>query len=171
MNYGFPYVYQNPFMQMIQPTPQPQITQPASSVPPIPETTNIVGVNGIEGMKAFQTSPNSRIVGFDLNNDVFYIKTTDASNTATIKTYSFAEVMDKAEDETRYVTMKEFNKFKEDLLSGKQYIRKPKHNSGSTSKSYKPDSRGYEHASEPSEVYTGGSPVTSEVSGSDGADS
>lgn len=171
MNFGFPYLYPNPFMQMAQQTPQPPITQPTTSVPPLPESTNIVGVNGIEGMKAFQTSPNSRIVGFDLNDDVFYIKTTDASNTATIKTYSFAEVMDKAEDDEKYVTMKEFNKFKEDLLSGKQYIRKPKHNSGSASKSYKPDSRAYEHASEPSGVYAGSSSVSPEVSGSDGADS
>ena len=138
----FPYQFQNPFQQMMQ----PPIVQAPTSIPQVPESTNIVGVNGIEGMKALQTTPNSRVVGFDLNEDIFYIKTTDASNYPSIEKFSFTKISNDEKEESKYVTVNEFNKFKEEVLNGKQHIRKPKQHS--SSKSYKPNNRPYEYAEE-----------------------
>ena len=165
----FPYQFQNPFQQMM--TTPPVVQQP-TSIPQAPMSTNIVGVNGVDGMKALQTGPNSKVVGFDLNEDIFYIKITDAANTAVIETYDFSKRADKEEkDDEKFVTVKEFNKFKEDLLNGKQYIRKPKHNAGSNSKSYKPNNRTYEYTEEPSVVDVESVTISSELSSGEGTNS
>ena len=75
----------------------PPVVQQPTSIPQAPMSTNIVGVNGVDGMKALQTGPNSKVVGFDLNEDIFYIKITDAANTAVIETYDFSKRADKEE--------------------------------------------------------------------------
>lgn len=83
---------------------------------------DLTRVNGIESVKMFQTKPNSRYALFDLNKDVFYIKQTDASNFPTITRYRYEkEVEDELSE--KYVTVEEFEKFKEDLLNAKQSIR------------------------------------------------
>ena len=86
---------------------------------------DILKINGIESAYAYPTKPNSRYVLFDENADVFYIKQTDASNFPTVTKYKFekAEEVNKSE---KYVTMEEFEKFKEEILNGKQYIRSNK---------------------------------------------
>lgn len=58
---------------------------------PIQQNTNITFVNGIEGAKAFQLSPNSSVLMMDSENQKFYVKTTDNLGVAKITSYSFAE--------------------------------------------------------------------------------
>ena len=82
-----------------------------------------IRVNGIESVKQFPTVPNSTVVLFDANEDIFYVKKTDASNYPTIKTYTFQELKPVEEKKIEYVTLEEFNKFKEELLNGKQHIQ------------------------------------------------
>ena len=86
-------------------------------------------VNGIESARAFQTLPNSQVVLFDANEDIFYLKTTDSSNFPIIRTFSFKEIKEDVLNKDKYVTVEEFNKFKEELLDGQQYIRNRRHNS------------------------------------------
>lgn len=85
--------------------------------------TNIAKVNGLESVKACATIPQSRMVYFDADEDIFYIKETDINNYPTIKAYKFEEIKSPEQSSVKYVTIDEFNKFKEELLNGKQYIR------------------------------------------------
>lgn len=48
------------------------------------QQTNITFVNGIEGAKAYQMSPNSSALLMDSDNSKFYVKTTDSLGVAKI---------------------------------------------------------------------------------------
>lgn len=86
-------------------------------------TNNIIKVNGIESVKAYTTMPNSTVVLFDANEDKFYVKTTDASNYPTIRSFTFSEIKSPKIENSEYVTKDEFTQFKEEVLNGKQSIR------------------------------------------------
>lgn len=93
-------------------------------------------VNGFEGAKAYQVQLNSKVALFDTNEDIFYIKSVDANGAITIRKFSFVEVLDETPEQAQYVTVKEFEKFKEEILNGQQHIyrnSKPKHNSSNKS--------------------------------------
>lgn len=100
---------------------------------PLINTTQLLRVNGIDGAKAYPTMPNSVVALFDANDDLMYIKSTDAANYPTIDTYRFTKIKPESMDSKNdYVTRKEFLEFKEELLNAKQFISKS--TSASTSK-------------------------------------
>lgn len=105
----------------------PQLNQINRQYQPTSNTggQQLLRVNGIESAKMYPTSPNSSIALFDENEDIFYLKSTDASNFPTIRKFKFVEVFDQTPKsvETQYVTLEEFNKFKEELLNAKQSIQ------------------------------------------------
>lgn len=103
INYN-PYNFQMPQLQVPQPQPQPQ-------------QSGIQYVNGRESANAYQMQPNSSILLMDSNDAKFYIKTADASGFCTIKTYTFQEEIENTES-NQYVTKKEFEEFKQQLLKG-----------------------------------------------------
>lgn len=86
-------------------------------------------VHGMESARNFpmanQLPPNSMVAVFEDDDDIMYIIRTDASNYPTIRRFRFVEEPDpatiKAED--KYVTIDEFNKFKEEVLNAKQFVR------------------------------------------------
>ena len=99
---------------------------------PNPPTINALGrprdlekVNGMESARQYQMPPNSRVALFDANDDIFYVKETDASGFPTIRTFRFVEEVTQASttEEHEYLTVEEFNKFKEELLNGQQPIQ------------------------------------------------
>lgn len=106
--------------------PYQMYNMPSSMTPNIGNTVPTSGapikVNGLESAKQYSMTPNSTVVLFDANEDVFYLKKTDASNYPSITTYSFQELKSVEKKEPEYLTIEEFNRFKEELLSGKQYI-------------------------------------------------
>ncbi len=84
----------------------------------------LLKVNGREGANAFPTRPNSRYALFDENDDVLFIKQTDSANFPTIKRYRFVEEEETKKESEQFVTVAEFEKFKEEMLSNaKQLIR------------------------------------------------
>lgn len=93
----------------------PNFTQTAN-------TTQLIRVNGIDSAKAYPTTPNSTVPLFDANEDIMYIKSTDASNFPTIRIFRFVEEQETQIPAQQYVTIDEFNKFKEEILNGKQFI-------------------------------------------------
>lgn len=121
--------------------PYPVTTVPAQKV------SLINKVNGLDSAKAFQTQPNTEVVLFDANEDIFYLKTTDASNFPSIRTFKFTEVKSQTDPTgTEYVTKEEFDKFKKELLNGKQHLWRGK--SGSKpAKQYSTD-KGFDGSSE-----------------------
>ena len=125
-----PSNYINPYQQVTAPVYRP--TQPTSYTQN--QNDSLIRVNGIDSARAFPTNPNSRVALFDSNDDVFYIKTTDASNFPTIKRYRFFEESEEQVKGEKYVTVDEFDKFKEEILNGQQSIRTGKPNNGNRNK-------------------------------------
>ena len=106
-----------------------------SGYQPVNMPHQLTQVNGIESAKAYPTAPNSMYALFDSNEDVFYVKTTDASNFPVIKKYRFHEETEPQQTETpQYVTLEEFEKFKKEILDGKQFVSKQSKSDYSTSK-------------------------------------
>lgn len=113
--------YQNAIQQL-----QNATRNTLQNQPPI----NLPKVHGIESARMFasanQLPANSTVAVFEDDDDIMYIISTDASNYPTLRRFRFVEEPDpstvKAED--KYVTIEEFNKFKEEVLNhGKQSVR------------------------------------------------
>lgn len=119
--YGFnPNTIQTPAYPQarITTTPNPPLINPISS------PTELPMVNGYESAMRYPMQPNSRIALFDANDDIMYIKQTDASGYPVITKYRFARVEEKPQNDVQYVTLDEFNKFKEEMLNGQQSVRR-----------------------------------------------
>lgn len=94
--------------------------QPMSAQP----INGLVSVTGMEGAKAYQLPPNSSMPLFDGNEDVLYVKTTDAAGYPTIKTFRF-EPMEPIEAnivEAEYVPRSEFDELVEQV---RKLVEKP----------------------------------------------
>ncbi len=104
--YNFQSGYQNPYLSQLQ----------------RPNESQLIQVNGIESARAYPTQPNSTYALFDSNEDVMYIKSTDASNFPTIRRFRFVEENEEPKKQETYVTIEEFNKFKEEILNAKQSV-------------------------------------------------
>lgn len=101
----------------------PNPVNPYSNLQFIPTAGDqLRSVNGVEGAKQFPLAPNSRIALFDVNEDIVYIKTTDAGGYPSLRAFRMAEINDAPKTDPQYVTMDEFMKFKEELLNGKQSV-------------------------------------------------
>ncbi len=95
-----------------------QVAQPSQQAPvaPIQPTTSIIQVTGVDGAKAYQMAPNSSVALFDLTGDRFFIKSSDAANFPTMKSFVFKEEVQEAPNKTEsaedlsatYLTRKEF---------------------------------------------------------------
>ena len=90
----------------------------------------LIKVNGVEGARAYQMTPNSSVALFDTNEDLIYIKSTDGAGFPTIDTYRFNRVEEKPVPEVEYVSkeemMEEIEKLRKEIKNGKQYTSKPK---------------------------------------------
>lgn len=92
--------------------PQARISTTANPplINPISSPTELPMVNGYESAMRYPMQPNSRIALFDANEDIMYIKQTDASGYPIITKYRFSKVEDKSQNDVQYVTLDEFNK-------------------------------------------------------------
>ena len=97
------YPYQAPIAPFLQQTQQ--------------QPQNIQYVNGKPSAESYQMAPNSSVILMDQNLPRFYMKQTDASGVATIKSYDFKET--EAEKPVEYVTKAEFEKFKATMKGGR----------------------------------------------------
>ena len=104
----------NPFAQYgYQPNiSQNQFLQPQS----------LTKVSGLEGAKAYQMPPNSSAALFHESEDLLYVKTTDGAGFPTIRVFRFEPYDEKPPETVRYVTVDEFEKFKEEM-NAKQSVQ------------------------------------------------
>lgn len=122
--YGFnPNMIQTPTMQPRAMVPNP----PQINTVGVLQPRELEKVNGIESAKQYPMQPNSRVALFDMNEDIFYVKQTDASNFPTIRKFRFYEELEQPAqapqvDSPQYVTMDEFNALKEEINNGQQSI-------------------------------------------------
>lgn len=96
---------------------QPTMTQPING---------LVSVTGVEGAKAYQLPPNSSMPLFDKDDDIMYVKTTDAAGYPTLKTFRFEPVDQPTAPSADYVPRSEFDALaaKVDALQPKTRTRK-----------------------------------------------
>lgn len=113
-NQFFPQYSQPSYIQQMQ---QQQAAQAAQ----------LIRVNGIESAKTYPTLPNSTIVLFDGNEDIFYVISTDASNFRTTRKFSFSETLDDKPMPAieNFVTVAEFNSLKQQVEEMGKAILKP----------------------------------------------
>ena len=124
---NWPTSYINPYGSMQQ-NAYPLNQMQNSFVNNVPIGDQLLRVNGIEGARAFATKPNSVVALFDANEDIMYIKTTDAANFPVIKCYGFAEIKENSSQDQKYVTETDLAKFKEEVLSDvKQFVQQRKY--------------------------------------------
>ena len=82
-------------------------------------TQSIQYVNGKQSADSYPMSPNSSVILMDSNLPRFYLKQTDASGMATVKSYDFKETEE--EKPVEYVTKAEFEKFKTNLKGARNH--------------------------------------------------
>lgn len=99
---------QSPFMM-------PQIPQIMPQVPPQQQTVQYV--NDRASVDSYQLPANSSVILMDSNLPRFYLKQTDASGMATVKSYDFKET--EKEKPKEYVTKEEFESFKASMKGGR----------------------------------------------------
>lgn len=112
--------YMNPYMQMAQRF--------------MPQNNLIIWVQGLEGAKAYQLSPNSNVVLMDSDNDgIFYIKVSDNVGMCNLRTFKYSEITEAPKpieqpvmDMSNYVTHGELEsiiaELKGVLTNGKQSV-------------------------------------------------
>lgn len=88
---------------------------PYQTTPFLPQAQpqTIQYVNGKQSAESYQMPANSSVILMDSNCARFYMKQTDASGMATIKSFDFKETEE--EKPTEYVTKQEFESFKANL--------------------------------------------------------
>lgn len=96
----------------------------------IQSQNNLLKVQGYEGAKSFQMAPNSTIALFDANDDIFYVKVSDAGGFSSIKAYRFTPIEDNALKNNSvmlqdYVTRAEFEELKGMIENGQQFVQQP----------------------------------------------
>ena len=104
--------YQTPYQA-------PYYQQPRQYV----QNNGITWVQGIEGAKAFQLSPNSTILLMDSENEgTFYIKISDNVGMCTLRTFKYKEVTNQttisSTDLSQYVRKDELSDLLKSILGG-----------------------------------------------------
>ena len=107
------YPYQTQFSPQFSQLPNLQL----QAAPQMQIPQNIQYVNGKESAETYQMPANSSVILMDSNTSRFYLKQTDASGTATIKTYDFKE--SEEDKPVEYVTKTEFEAFKNKMKGAK----------------------------------------------------
>ena len=90
----------------------------------------VVPTHGLEGAKAYPLGLNCRVPLFDDEDDVFYIKSTDANGFPTVKVYEFKErvIIDPtanngvALQDIRELIREELKPIKEEILNAQQPV-------------------------------------------------
>ena len=80
---------------------------------PQAQPQSIQYVNGRQSAESYQMPANSSVILMDSNLARFYMKQTDASGMATIRSYDFKET--EQEKPAEYVTKSEFESFKAEM--------------------------------------------------------
>lgn len=118
MMFGNQPMYGNPYQMQRQQMPSYYPQQIAQ-----PQQEGLIRVTGAEGARAYPVAPNSVVPLFDAERDVLYVKSADAGGFATIRAFSFAPLQDAPQQQTEFVTRREFEELKEAIANGKQPVR------------------------------------------------
>lgn len=91
---------------------------PNNQMPLMGQNQGLIRVNGLDGAKAYQVAPRDTVALFDVNDDVFYVKSADDGGFPTIKAYRFVEMdLTGAKPTNDYVTKAEFEELRKEVQS------------------------------------------------------
>lgn len=91
---------------------------------------------GLEAAKVFPCGSSSTIPIFDEDEDVFYIKTTDAiGNVTSVRVFEYKEKVILPPLDSRYVTVDQLNQFKNDIIGEIRNVQRVQQSNDSTGKS------------------------------------
>lgn len=120
-NSYFPTGYQPMYYPQVQAQPAPQ-NVPQSQMPqPQSGSNGLTWVQGETGAKSYLVAPNTTVMLMDSENDVFYLKSTDASGMPMpLRTFEYKErkspesepKLSRRENSPEYVTKSEFEAFR-----------------------------------------------------------
>lgn len=80
-----------------------------------------IKVDGVKGAQEYQLLPNSKMPLFDKNNDIFYVKSTDAMGNSSIDAFRFEKIQ---AEQMEFVTREDLNTLREDVKNDvKQLIQ------------------------------------------------
>lgn len=103
----------------------PNLYMPNGYQPVQAPVNGLISVNGINGAKAYQMPPNSSVALFDANEDMMYVKTTDAAGYPTIKTFRFEAVENLEQAPAAdYVSKDDFSKLMQQVESIADKLKK-----------------------------------------------
>lgn len=88
---------------------------------------NLLRVTGPESAKAYSIPPNSNVVLFDADNPIFYLKSTDDSGFANLRTFKFEEqkiieVQPQVEQNSNSVTKNDLEALEKDISELKEML-------------------------------------------------
>lgn len=119
-NSYFPTGYQPVYYPQVQAQPTPQ-NVPQSQMPQPQNGNGLTWVQGESGAKSYLVAPNNTVLLMDSENDVFYLKSTDASGMPMpLRTFDYRErkspdrepKLSQGVELSKYVTKDEFEAFR-----------------------------------------------------------
>ena len=91
-----------------------------NAMPQTQNNNNINWVQGIEGAKAFQLTPNSNVILMDSENDgIFYIKTSDNVGMCKLRTFRYEEIDTTTPNMSDYVKKSEVEDIVRSIIRSK----------------------------------------------------
>ena len=113
-----PYPYQDQLNQLRNQNPMPMqgFQMPMSR----PDQNGLNWVQGEAGAKSWFVNPGATVLLMDSENQRFYVKSADMNGVPAMRTFQYTEVGQTSQtisQQTQFVTVEEFNGFKNDILN------------------------------------------------------
>lgn len=113
-----PYPYQDQLNQLRSQNPMPMqgFQMPMSR----PDQNGLNWVQGEAGAKSWFVNPGATVLLMDSENQRFYVKSADMNGVPAMRTFQYTEVGQVPQavpQQTQFVTVEEFNGFKNDILN------------------------------------------------------
>lgn len=88
--------------------------------------TNITYCQGETGAKGYPLANGYTMLLMDSEAQKFYIKQTDAAGIPTMKKFKFEEIVDPEPEKAEYITKKDFDDFRQEIIGLLQPAKEPK---------------------------------------------
>lgn len=117
--------YNNYFPAGYQPAQIVYPTQPNTAPTQQSAQSALTWVQGEAGAKSYLVAPNSTVVLWDSKTPTIYIKSSDASGLPTMRVLEYTErtATPKAEVQTDFASLSDFEKLKSDVEEMKKYLK------------------------------------------------
>ena len=133
-----PFGYQDQLNQLRNANPMPmqgfqqyQVQNPMPMQQPRQDTNGLNWVQGEAGAKSWYITPGSTVLLMDSENQRFYLKSADMNGVPAMRTFEYTEVgaqtrkPQESPQPVNFVSVEEFNNFREDVLKRLEDLAEP----------------------------------------------